>query len=119
MKNKGSSGRSCLYAAGWRYFPDGKRLFLLCDDQGEISRVVRDILCAAGLMVGLPFVEKRWVMVGIYALFYGLNGLNNGPANVFEAEVRCEADVEERLFTFAVIWATSPESCMAGMPEIP
>jgi len=35
-------------------------------------------------------VEKRWVMVGIYALFYGLNGLNNGPANVFEAEVNRE-----------------------------
>ena len=49
-----------------------------------------DILCAAGLMIGLPFVEKRWVMVGIYALFYGLNGLNNGPANVFEAEVNRE-----------------------------
>ena len=29
-------------------------------------------------------------MVVIYAIFHGLNGINNGPANVFEAEVARE-----------------------------
>ena len=38
-------------------------------------------------VVGVRFVENRWAMVGIYALFYGLNGVNNGPANVFEGEL--------------------------------
>lgn len=40
--------------------------------------------------IGIPFVDKKWVIAGIYAIFYGLNGLNNGPANVFEAEVERE-----------------------------
>ena len=31
--------------------------------------------------------EKRWAIVGIFATFYGINALNNGPANVFEAEL--------------------------------
>ena len=31
--------------------------------------------------------KNRWLLVGIYAFFYGLNGLNNGPSKVFVAEL--------------------------------
>ena len=46
-----------------------------------------DIIAAAGMLgLGLPMIEKKWIMIAIYAVFYGLQGFNNGPANVFEAE---------------------------------
>lgn len=31
--------------------------------------------------------KNRWLIIGIFAFFYGLNGLNNGPANVFSKEL--------------------------------
>ena len=46
-----------------------------------------DYLCMLGMCVGIPFVDKKWTIVGIFALFHGLNALNNGPASVFEAEL--------------------------------
>ena len=47
-----------------------------------------DLLCVIGLCAfGIPFVQNRVVICIVYAIFYGLNALNNGPANVFEAEV--------------------------------
>ncbi len=42
-------------------------------------------LALSGL--GWFFVDKRWTIIAIYAVFYGLNGLNNGPSNVFEGEL--------------------------------
>lgn len=56
-----------------------------------------DLLCGVGMAVfGCPLVQNRWAIIGIYALFYGLNGLNNGAANVFSAEVEREiADYTE------------------------
>ena len=41
-------------------------------------------------IIGIPNVNKKWLMVFDYWLFYGLNGLNNGPANVFNAELERE-----------------------------
>ncbi len=50
-----------------------------------------DIIAAAGmLLLGLPCIENKWLMVLIYGIFYGLQGFNNGPANVFEAEIERE-----------------------------
>ncbi len=56
-----------------------------------------DIVVGLAMVVlGIPLIKitpngkKPWPIIGIYALFYGLNGLNNGPANVFEAEVSRE-----------------------------
>ncbi len=56
-----------------------------------------DLLCGVGMAVfGCPLVQNRWAIIGIYALFYGLNGLNNGAANVFSEEVGREiADYTE------------------------
>jgi len=65
--------------------------------QAIIALRAWDLFCCLGMMVfGLPvlgtmnaanYKSKRWIMVGIYALFYGINALNNGPANVYEDEV--------------------------------
>ena len=41
-------------------------------------------------VAGWFFVDKRLIVCLIFAVFYGINGLNNGPANVFEAEVARE-----------------------------
>lgn len=50
-----------------------------------------DIVAIIGMLaLGLPMIENKWAMVAIYAVFYGLQGFNNGPANVFEAEVTRE-----------------------------
>lgn len=56
-----------------------------------------DLFCCAGMMIfGLPvlgtmnaanFKTKRWLMVLVYGIFYGINAINNGPANVFESEI--------------------------------
>ncbi len=56
-----------------------------------------DLFCGLGMAVfGCPLVQNRWAIIGIYAFFYGLNGLNNGAANVFSAEVEREiADYTE------------------------
>ncbi len=50
-----------------------------------------DMIAAVGMLaLGIPFIENKWLMVLIYGIFYGLKGFNNGPANVFEAEVTRE-----------------------------
>ncbi len=46
-----------------------------------------DLICVCGMWLGIPFVDKKWLVVAIYAFFYGLNGINNGPANVVEGEI--------------------------------
>ncbi len=47
-----------------------------------------DLLCQIGMAtLGWFFVDRRLIVCIIYAVFYGINALNNGPANVFEAEV--------------------------------
>ncbi len=52
-----------------------------------------DIIVAILILAfGLPLIENSWAIVIIYAIFHGLRGFNNGPANVFEAEVKREID---------------------------
>ncbi len=47
-----------------------------------------DLVAAVGMSgLGWFFVDRKWAIIAIYAFFYGLNALNNGPANVFEAEL--------------------------------
>ncbi len=50
-----------------------------------------DIFAAVGMLaLGLPFIQNKWAMVVIYGIFHGFRGFNNGPANVFEAEITRE-----------------------------
>ncbi len=71
--------------------PKFRKLFKDNNRNAFIALRLWDIVTAIGMLVfGLPFVDKKWVMIIVYAVFYGLNGINNGPANVFESEVSRE-----------------------------
>ncbi len=71
--------------------PKFRKIFKDNNKNALIALRLWDIVTAIGMLAfGIPMVENRWAMVFIYAIFYGLNGLNNGPANVFEAEISRE-----------------------------
>lgn len=70
------------------FIPKFKKIFKNNNRNAVIALRFWDIFTFAGMtLLGVPNVENKWGMVGIYALFYGLDGFNNGPANVFEAEL--------------------------------
>ena len=72
------------------FIPKFKKLFKNNNRNAVIALRFWDILTFIGMTaVGVPNIgkDRKWVMVGIYAFFFGLDGLNNGPANVFEAEL--------------------------------
>ncbi len=50
------------------------------------------VSCICMVLIGDRFIDKKWIMVGLYGLFGGLNALNNGPSNVFEAELKREVN---------------------------
>lgn len=50
------------------------------------------VSCILMVIIGDRFIDKKWIMVGLYGLFGGLNALNNGPSNVFEAELKREVN---------------------------
>lgn len=76
--------------------PKFRKIFKDNNKNALIALRFWDIIAAVGMIAcGLPVIKKfeknsKWIMIGIYALFHGLNGMNNGPANVFEAEVARE-----------------------------
>ena len=73
------------------FIPKFQKLFKNNNRKAVIALRIWDIICCAGMVgFGIPLVDKKWAIVGIYALFYGVNALNNGPANVFEAELERE-----------------------------
>lgn len=70
------------------FIPKFQKLFKNNNRTAVIVLRLWDILCSVGMLAfGLPLVHNMWAIVGVYALFYGLNAINNGPANVFEAEL--------------------------------
>jgi Na+/melibiose symporter-like transporter len=76
--------------------PNFRKVFKDNNKNALIALRLWDMLSVVGMLVcGLPVIKKfgrnsKWIMVIIYAVFHGLNGINNGPANVFEAEVARE-----------------------------
>jgi len=73
------------------FIPKFKKFFKNNNKKAVIALRMWDIVTVIGMFAfGCPNVDKRWVIIGVYALFFGLNGLNNGPANVFEAELSRE-----------------------------
>ena len=71
--------------------PKFQKIFNNNNRKAVIALRIWDLLCCVGMVgFGCPLVHHRWAVVGVYALFYGLNALNNGPANVFEAELKLE-----------------------------
>ncbi len=68
--------------------PKFQKFFKYNNRNALITLRLWDIVCLAGMcLFGIPNVDKPWIIFAVYAIFHGLNGLNNGPANVFEKEV--------------------------------
>ncbi|MGI6249609.1 MAG: MFS transporter [Acutalibacteraceae bacterium] len=68
--------------------PKFQKLFKNNNRNAVIWLRLWDLFSAVGMCVlGWFFVDRKWIIIAIYAVFYGLNALNNGPANVFEAEL--------------------------------
>ncbi len=73
------------------FIPKFQKFFKYNNKRGVIWLRFWDLLCALFMTVlGIAFVSKRWVIIAIYAVFYALNGINNGPATVFEGELSRE-----------------------------
>lgn len=69
------------------FIPAFQRMFRNNRD-ALITLRIWDLLTQIGMTaLGRFFVDRRLIICIIYAVFFGLNGVNNGPANVFEAEV--------------------------------
>ena len=47
------------------------------------------LTCVIMVAVGCPLMGKnrKWLLVALYGICYGINGINDGPARVFEAEL--------------------------------
>ena len=70
------------------FIPKFQKIFKNNNKKAVIWLRLWDLFCNIGMCVfGIPNVDKKFVIVGVYAFFYGINALNNGPANVFEAEL--------------------------------
>ena len=70
------------------FIPKFQKLFKYNNRNAMLALRAWDLICALGMfLLGCPLVEHRWAVLGVYALFYGLNGINNGPAKVFDAEL--------------------------------
>lgn len=77
-----------LNAVSVTFIPTFQKFFKNNNKRAVIALRIWDIISVLGMCsLGCPNVDKRWLVIGIYAFFYGLDGLNNGPANVFEAEL--------------------------------
>ncbi len=70
------------------FIPKFQKLFKNNNKKAVIWLRIWDLLTVVGMFtLGCPNVDKKYLIMAIYAFFYGLNGVNNGPANVFEAEL--------------------------------
>ncbi|MCR5484269.1 MAG: MFS transporter [Clostridiales bacterium] len=70
------------------FIPKFQKLFKNNNRRAVLWLRAWDLVSAACLSLGgVLFVDKRWVMVALYAVFAGLDAVNNGPANVFEGEL--------------------------------
>ncbi len=73
------------------FIPKFQKIFKNNNRKAIIALRLWDLLTCVGMVgIGCNFVDKRWIMIAIYAIFYGLSAINNGPANVFESEVARE-----------------------------
>ncbi|MCR5151387.1 MAG: MFS transporter [Clostridiales bacterium] len=71
--------------------PKFQKIFKNNNRNAVVALRIWDLLCNAGMLAfGLPLVHNKAAIIAVYAVFYGLNALNNGPANVFEAELNRE-----------------------------
>lgn len=70
------------------FIPKFQKLLKYNNRNGVVFLRLWDLLtCILMVALGVPFVHKRWYLVGLYAVLFGLDGVNDGPAKVFEAEL--------------------------------
>lgn len=70
------------------FIPKFQKIFKNNNKRAVIWLRLWDLFCCVGMVgLGCPFIDKKWVVMAVYALFYGINAINNGPSNVFEAEL--------------------------------
>lgn len=70
------------------FIPKFQKLFKHNNKRAVIWLRLWDLFCCIGIVaLGCPFVEKRWLVLTAYAVFFGINAINNGPSSVFEAEL--------------------------------
>ncbi|MCR5484270.1 MAG: MFS transporter [Clostridiales bacterium] len=73
------------------FIPKFQKLFKNNNKSAVLWLRAWDLLSATLMSIfGVMFVDKRWVIIAIYAVFHGLDAVNNGPANVFEGELARE-----------------------------
>ncbi len=70
------------------FIPKFQKIFKNNNKKAVIWLSMWDLFCCIGMVaIGCPFIDKKWVIIPVYALFYGINAINNGPGGVFEAEI--------------------------------
>ena len=70
------------------FIPKFQKLFKNNNRNGVITLRLWDLLvCVVLVLAGCPFVDKRWYLVALFSVFHGIDGINDGPAAVFEAEL--------------------------------
>lgn len=73
------------------FIPKFQKFFKYNNKRGVLWLRFWDLLSAALVTIsGVAFVDKKWIAIACYALFYALNGVNNAPATVFEGELSRE-----------------------------
>lgn len=76
------------------WIPKFRKFFKYNNKRAVIVLRFWDFLCMLGMCTALPFIgeekKNQMIVTGIYALFLGLNAINNGPSKVFEAELQRE-----------------------------
>ena len=87
------AGYNVMDTVSISFIPKFQKLFKNNNRNAVIALRLWDIVCVAGMAgtcIPLMKKENRWLLVACYGFFYTLNGMNNGPANVFEAELSRE-----------------------------
>lgn len=70
------------------FIPQFRKLFKNNNRNGVVFLRLWDLMtCLIMSIVGWNIVDKRWGIVALYAICHGLDGFNDGPARVFEAEL--------------------------------
>lgn len=73
------------------FIPKFQKFFKGNNRNALLALRIWDLVCAALIVaIGCPFVDNKVIVALVYAVFFGINGINDGPSNVFEAEIKRE-----------------------------
>ncbi len=73
------------------FIPKFQKLFHNNNKKAVLWLRAWDLISALLMSIfGVLLVDKRWAIMSVFALFWALDGINNGPATVFEGELERE-----------------------------